>query len=72
MASESAPLWRFTFYGRPHGALGDRSLLQNDESGWSMNSALLKLYDHFEHIRLVKVEEIMPDGSARLFAGSFE
>ena len=48
--------YKFSFSGRQVGAIGAFSFYIEDREGQNAHNALMKLYDDFEHIRLVKVE----------------
>ena len=45
------------FYGRENGAIGIRSHYARTVEADSRDAAILKLYENFEHISVLKIEE---------------
>lgn len=58
--------FRITFYARQNLALGIRSEYQQIVEAESLEKAVLKLYDLYEHIRVVSYHEIKNGGVPKI------
>lgn len=53
--------YRITFYGRTVGAIGIDYEITAEREGVDMEAARLALYDKYEHVHVVRYEEVGRD-----------